>query len=164
MLNPNLAGGALLDLGIYPISIASFALGRPSVVTPVGTKASTGVDGQVSAIFTYAGGAHALINTTLFARTPTTLTISGTQARIQVPGPFYGPQPVTLLDNDDDSRVWDDNPVTGHTGFAYEIAEFARMVSAGERESELMPWSETVSILEPVDGIRQHIGVTLPGD
>lgn len=164
LLNPDLAGGALLDLGIYPISFAFFALGAPSAVAATGVKARTGVDGQVSAVFSYAGQAQALVNTTLFAKTPTVASISGTAARLEIPGDFYMPQPVTVISKDGEQRRWDGNSMQRHAGFAYEIAEFARVVTDGRPESELMPVAETIRILETLDEIRRQIGVRLPGE
>ena len=83
LFSPALAGGALLDLGVYPISFASFVLGTPDAIVAVGHRTVTGVDAQVSAVLRYSG-AHALVNTTLLARTPTTATISGVSGRIEI--------------------------------------------------------------------------------
>ena len=164
LFNPQLAGGALLDLGIYPISFASFVQGPPTAVQATGTLAATGVDGQVSAVLTNAAGLHALVNTTLFAKSPTVASITGTQARIEIPGDFYMPQPITLIDRDGERRVWDANPVPRHEGLAYEAAELARVVSEGRPGSDLLPAAETLAILETIDEIRRQVGAALPGD
>jgi predicted dehydrogenase len=164
LLNPALAGGALLDLGVYPVSFASFVLGAPARIQATGTLAATGVDGQVSALFDYGSGAQALVNTTLFAKTPTTAAVSGTDLRIEIPGDFYMPQPVHLLDRDGNRRSWDANPLLRHEGFAFEIAEFARVVADGRSHSELLPPGETVAILATIDALRAQVGARLPGD
>lgn len=158
LFNPSLAGGALLDLGIYPISLASFVHGTPVAVHAVGKGTSTGVDGQVSATLISANGEHANISTTLFANSPTTATIVGTEARIEVPGDFYTPQPIAVIGRDGHRRVWDANRIHGHQGLAFEIAAFAEMVAEGRRDSPLMPRSETISILQTIDEIRRQIG------
>jgi predicted dehydrogenase len=164
LFDPHLAGGALLDLGIYPISFASFVQGEPSAVSAVGVKAETGVDGQVSIVLSSGSQTQALLNTTLFAKTATTATIAGTRARIEIPGDFYGPQPITVIDTAGDRRVWDGNTILGHQGLAYEAAEVARLVTAGRTESDLLPPAETVSIMRTIDEVRRQIGVVLPGD
>ena len=164
LFNPDLAGGALLDLGIYPISFASFVQGTPDAVHAVGTLAATGVDGQVSAILRSADGLMSSVHTTLFAKTQTTAAICGTRARIEIAGDFYNPQPVTLIDRDGDRRVWDANPLHGHQGMAYEAAEMARVVSDGRTESDLLPTAETVAIMNTLDTIRHQVGAVLPGD
>jgi predicted dehydrogenase len=164
LYNPNLAGGALLDVGIYPISFASFVQGAPEHIAAFGRKTVTGVDGIVSAVLISPDGVHAQIGTGLFAKTPTTATVSGTAARLEIPADFYKPQPVRVIHRDRRELTWDVNPYPGHEGLAFEIAEMARVVAEGQLESPLMPASETVSILKTVDEIRRQLDVVLPGD
>ncbi|MGW8361332.1 Gfo/Idh/MocA family protein [Streptomyces wedmorensis] len=160
---PELAGGALLDLGVYPVSFASMVLGPFSSVTAVGTKAFTGVDGQASILVTAESGAHGVLNTTLFGRTPTTASIAGTHARLEIDGPFYGPAAVRLMDRDNqliDSFV----PPQLDGGLCYEAAEAARCIGAGRLESDLMPLAETLSVMRVLDGIRRDLDVSFPGE
>jgi predicted dehydrogenase len=164
MYNPDLAGGALLDLGIYPVSYAAFVLGSPSAVTAVGRKAFTGVDGQVSIVVQAAGGAQALLDTTLYAKTATTAVISGSEARIELAGDFYTPGPVRLVSRDGDVLTWDANPIVGHEGLCYQAVDAARSIAAGALESALLPLSETLSIMGTLDDIRRQVGVTYPGE
>ncbi len=164
LFDPNLAGGALLDLGIYPVSFAAFVQGEPSAISAVGVQTDSGVDGQVSIVLSSANHRQAVLNTTLFAKTATTASIAGTTARIEIPGSFYEPQPITVIDTAGNRRVWDGNTILGHQGLAYEAAEVARLVTAGRTESDLLPPAETVSIMRTIDEIRRQIGVTLPGD
>ena len=95
LFDPALAGGAMLDLGVYPISFASFVLGPPDAVVATGSLTDAGVDAQVSITLT-SGSAQACLNTTLLARTPTTASISGSAGRIELSGPFYAPGTLTL--------------------------------------------------------------------
>lgn len=149
LYDPECAGGALLDLGVYPVSFANFVLGTPGRVTSRFTRAFTGVDRQVSAVFDgYSNPhAHALVTTTLAASTPTTATISGTMARIEVPGPFYSPQPVRLLTLDGDVAESEAPTIIGHEGLSYEAAHFASLVAQGRRESPWLPLEESVAIM-----------------
>lgn len=174
LFNPDLAGGALLDLGIYPISFAAMVLGAPSSVVARGSKAFTGVDGQASMLLEHTGGQDAnpvaLLDTTLFARTPTTATVSGTLARIEIPGDFYTPNVLRYVHRDGTELFFDGaaadagGPVEGHRGLAYEAAHFATLVAEGRTESALMPLDETVQILRTIDEVRRQLGVTLPGE
>ncbi|MFE5797906.1 Gfo/Idh/MocA family protein [Streptomyces sp. NPDC056503] len=160
---PELAGGALLDLGVYPVSFASMVLGPFASVTAVGTKTSTGVDGQASILVTAESGAHAILNTTLFGRTPTTASIAGTHGRLEIDGSFYGPATVRLIGRDNaliDTFV----PPLLDGGLCYEAAEAARCVGAGRLESDLMPLAETLSVMHVLDGIRRDIDVAFPGE
>jgi predicted dehydrogenase len=162
LFNPALAGGALLDLGIYPVSFASFALGTPASIVATGKLAFTGVDGQVSAILSAADGAQALVNTTLFAKTPTTATIVGTEARIEIAGDFYAPSRVSLISRHGRRAEWDANVIRGHEGLCFQASALARLVAEGATESPLMPLSETLSILQTTDEIRRQLGVRYP--
>ncbi len=81
---PELGGGALLDLGIYPVSFASMVLGTPQRIVSISDPALTGVDAQTSMLFGYANGAQAVLTCTLRAKSPTTACIVGTEARIEI--------------------------------------------------------------------------------
>ena len=164
LFNPQLAGGALLDLGIYPLSFASFVPGAPVRVTAVGQKAFTGVDGQVSAVLTADSGAQAIINTTLFAKTPTTAAIAGSHARIEIATEFYMPNVVKLISRSGELRVWDDNKILRHDGLCFAASEVARLVAQGASSSPLLSLAESLSIMGTSDEIRRQIGVSYPGE
>src|ERR1700685_2242323 len=93
---PELGGGALLDLGVYPVSFASMVLGEPDRIVAVIDPAFTGVDAQTSMVFGYQSGAQAVLTCTLRAKSPTRASIVGTDARIEIEGDFYAPAAVTL--------------------------------------------------------------------
>jgi predicted dehydrogenase len=160
---PELAGGALLDLGVYPVSYSSFVLGKPSIIVAAGRLAFSGVDGQISAVLQSAG-AHAVVDTTLFARTPTTATISGTEARVELAGDFYTPGPVELVSREGERLHWDDNPIAGHEGLCYQAVAAARAIGEGARETTLLTQNETIEIMETMDELRRIVGVSYPGE
>jgi predicted dehydrogenase len=165
--DPKLAGGALLDLGIYPVSYASFVLGRPGAVLASGSLTESGVDRQVSALLTrYADHpeAQAMVNCTLAARTPTTASISGTLARIEIDGDFYAPSRVRLVSPSGLTVVSEPPPLTGHHGLAYEAAHFAQLVADGFTESPQLPLDESLAIMEVLDEIRSQVRVRYPGE
>jgi predicted dehydrogenase len=148
---PELGGGALLDLGVYPVSFASMVLGTPSRIVSLSDPAFTGVDGQTSMLFGYPGGAHAVLTCTLRAKSPTTAAIVGTDARIEVEGDFYAPAAVTLLPRDGaPTRV--ESTHEGR-GLRHQADEVARRLAAGDLESPLMPLDETISIMETMDTV-----------
>ena len=164
---PELAGGALLDLGVYPVSFTHFVLGRPGRITAVGTQAFTGVDRQVSAVldgFAGAPRAHALVTTTLASRTPTTFTISGSDARLELDGPFYNPGTVRLIDRRGTIAESAPPSITGHGGMCFEAAHIAQLVADGSPESDLLPLDETLDVMETLDEIRRQVGVAYPGE
>ncbi len=164
LLDPSLAGGALLDLGIYPVSFASFAMGTPESVSAVGTLTDTRVDAQVSIVLK-TGAAEAVLNTTLLAETPTTASISGSAARVELSGPFYAPGTLTLKAvRGGPSLVRGPDAIAGHHGLCYQAAELARCVAAGMTTSPLLPSSETLAIMGTLDEIRRQVGVVYPGE
>ncbi|WP_103337866.1 Gfo/Idh/MocA family protein [Amycolatopsis sp. CA-126428] len=148
---PELGGGALLDLGIYPVSFASMILGPPERVAAMATPAFTGVDAQTSMLFGYASGAQAVLTCTLSAVSPTTATIVGTDARIEVDGPFYAPASFTVIPRDGERSRFE--YVDEGLGLRHEADEVALRLAAGEIESPLMPLDETVSIMTTVDAV-----------
>lgn len=161
LFNPDLAGGALLDLGVYPTSFAHDLLGVPETVSASGSMTETGVDGQISIALTYPGRAQASLSTTMWGSTPTTASITGTLGRIDVEGAFYRPSPFVVTGNDG-SRWTYDFPVEG--GFQFQIAEVARCIDAGRTQSDRMPWSETLAVMRTMDEIRSQIGLVYPGE
>lgn len=158
---PGLAGGALLDLGVYPVAFAHDLLGAPSSVTAVGDLTGTGVDGQVSMVLRYEGRAQATLSTTLWSQTPTVAMISGTLGRIEVAGAFYAPSSFRVSLRDGTS--WEYVRPVAH-GLAYEAAEVARCVSAGLTESPRMTWQDTLDVMATLDEVRRQVGVAYPGE
>jgi predicted dehydrogenase len=148
---PALGGGAVLDLGVYPISFASMILGTPARVTAIADPAFTGVDGHVSMILGYEGGAQAVLSCTSAARSPTRASISGTLARIEVDGDFYAPTTFSLIKRSGETQRFEFE--TQGRGLHYEADEVARCIEAGLRESPGMPLDETVSIMETMDQV-----------
>ena len=157
---PELGGGALLDLGIYSITIADIALGSPRDAHAHATLTDKGVDLQTSMGFHYSNGAHALLTCTMAARTAITAVISGDKARIEIDGSFYAPTTFRVITRDGDVSEFE-NSYHG-LGLREEAAEFARIVRAGEIESPLMPHSKSIEIMELMDHIRGEIGVKYP--
>jgi len=151
---PELGGGALLDLGVYPVSFASMVLGTPSRIVSISDPAFTGVDAQTSMLFGYDSGAQAVLTCTLRAKSPTRAAIVGTDARIEVDGDFYAPACVTLIPREGD-------PVTVESahegrGLRHQADEVARRLAAGEVESPFMPLDETISIMETMDTVLRQ--------
>jgi predicted dehydrogenase len=151
LFNPLLGGGAMLDLGVYPVSFASMILGPPRRVAALTQPAFTGVDGSVAMVFGYDSGAQAVLSCTSGARTPTRASISGTEARIEIGGSFYAPGPFTLVLRNGQERTFEFASVG--RGLHYEAAEVARCIEQGMLESSMMPLDETISIMETMEQV-----------
>jgi predicted dehydrogenase len=157
---PELAGGALLDLGVYPISLAAMVLGRPSAVTAVSEPAMTGVDLQTSMLFRHSGGAQAVLTCTMAANSPVRAAVVGTRARVEIDSVWYRPTTMRLIDKDRVLRTYDE-PVAGR-GMQFEAAEVGRCLRAGRLESDVLSLEESISIMETMDEVRRQIGLRYP--
>ena len=157
---PELAGGALLDLGIYPLSLAFMLLGIPDEVKAVGTKTLSGVDATTSAVLHFSSGAQAQINTTLTTKTPCTATIIGTKGRLEIDGDFYTPTSMRVIIPGNSIREIPRN-YDGH-GIREQALYFERALLEGKIDSELLPLEESLAIMEAMDEIRSQIDLKYP--
>ena len=148
---PELGGGALLDLGVYPVSFASMLLGAPSTIVALIDPAFTGVDGQTSMLFGYDSGAQAVLSCTLSAKSPTRAAIVGSEARIEIDGDFYTPTSFTLITRSGERTRYDE-PHPGR-GLWHQADEVARCLREGLLESPLMPLDESISIMQTLDAV-----------
>lgn len=159
---PELAGGALLDLGIYPVSFAHMVLGIPQKITATASFTDKGVDAQTAAIFDYASGAQAVLSTTMTVKTSNRATISGELGRIEIDTVFYNPTSMRVVMHD--GAVTDyPNTYKGH-GLREQAQYFSELVQRGEKESALLSLDETVAIMQSLDEIRKQIGLIYPSE
>jgi predicted dehydrogenase len=155
-----LAGGALLDLGIYPVAFTRFLLGAPSVVRAVGQIGDTGVDVNVGAVLGHSSGAVSVFTTGLDAVSTLTATITGTAGIITVDAPFWCPTSFTVNRHDGaPERV-----TLEHQGLAHEAAHAMARLRGGHLESDVLPLATSISIMETLDEIRSQIGMVYPQD
>ena len=159
---PVLGGGALLDLGIYPLSFASMIFGTPTKVTAVSDVAFTGVDAQTSVVLQYEGGRQSISFTTLETLSANQAAINGTDARIEVDGVFYSPSSFSVISRDGAVERFD-IPHEGH-GLRHQAAEVGRCLRAGLTESPTLTLAETLSIMETLDEVRRQIGLRYPSE
>jgi predicted dehydrogenase len=162
LFNPDLGGGALLDLGIYPISFASMVLGTPTTITAVSDQAFTGVDAQTGVLLQYEGGQHAVLFTSLETRTPNWACVNGTEARVEIDGVFYSPSRFRLVTRDGEVEQFE-FPHEGH-GLRHQAATVGQCLRAGLTESDALPLDESVAIMETLDEVRRQIGLVYPSE
>ncbi len=161
--NIELGGGALLDLGIYPISFAWDILGAPSTVTASAHIGVTGVDDEVATIFTHAAGA---VSTTLSASHsagPNTASIVGTEARIDIDRVWYTPTSFRLVAPDGEVLESYESHIQGR-GMQFQALAAERFVAAGAHDSDILPIDETVAIMQTLDEVRRQIGLVYPSE
>ena len=160
---PALGGGALLDLGIYPISFASQLFGPPDTVHAMATLTPAGVDAQVATMFGYRSGAIATTYSAMTTRGPNTATIIGTDGRIDIDAVWYNPASFRVFDSKGTVVESYSSDVVGR-GMQYQARELESLVMRGEHDSAVLPLSETLSIMQTLDRIRGLVGVRYPGE
>lgn len=162
MFDPALAGGALLDLGVYAISLASMVLGEPAEVIASAAFGDTGVDTQTAVTLRYPGGQQAVTASSMEAWLPNRATIAGRDARIDLDGMFYRPTSFTLTDRHGAVERYEWTVPGG--GMQFEALEVARCLHAGLIESPFMSLDDTVSIMGILDRVRRSVGLRYPGE
>ncbi|MEV6347516.1 Gfo/Idh/MocA family oxidoreductase [Actinoplanes sp. NPDC051851] len=158
---PDLGGGALLDMGIYPIQLNSMVRGTPSAITTVGGLAASGVDEYATLLTTHGGGEPSVLSTSMTTRTPATAVINGSEARIEIVSPFHVPTGFALATNDFGTPpvTWQDpTGITFFGGLSWEATAFAHYVGESRAESPLHTHEETVAILATIDEARRQLG------
>jgi len=160
LVEPSLAGGALLDLGIYPVSFAHMILGNPSKITASGVLTEKGVDEQTSMIFDYADGAQAVLTTTMMEQTPCRAVVAGVNGWLELDRVFYSPTSMRVNFFDGSVTQYPNN-YKGH-GIREEAEVFRQLVLSGKQQSELLNWNDTVDIMKTLDTVRFHIGLRYP--
>lgn len=163
--DPALGGGALLDLGVYPVSFAHLLLGEPSGVTAHAALSAEGVDLQTGMLLSWESGAQALLHCSIVGGTGVTASVTGSAGRIDVPGGFFSPERFVLHRDGREPQEYALDPADGpHGTFRHEAAEVMRCLRAGERESPLVPLDGTLAVMRTLDAVRDRVGVRYPGE
>ena len=161
LFDPHLGGGALLDVGVYTVSLASMVFGSPpSRISSIAHLGQTGVDEQAAMILGYDRGQLAVLTTAIRANTPQEATLNGTEGQIQIHAPWWKPDALTLSVQGQEDQVVH-LPLEGN-GYNYEAVEAMNCLRSGRAESDVMPLDETVAIMKTMDQIRAQWGLRYP--
>lgn len=161
LFDPALGGGALLDLGVYPISLASMVLGQPSEVHGLAHLGPTGVDEQNAVMLKYPAGQLALLHSAIRAETPHEACIVGEQGRIHLHRHWWKGSRLSVIRGEDCRDI--DLPIVGN-GYNYQAEEVVRCLQAGLTESLVMPPAESLSIMQTMDRLRASWGLRYPDE
>jgi predicted dehydrogenase len=162
LFDPALGGGALLDVGIYPLSLASMIFGPPAHVAALAHLGETQVDEQSAMILGYESGALSILYTAVRTDTPREATIMGTEGMVRIPNPWWHPSSLVHVTPDGSQQV-EEMPFEGN-GMQFEAMEVMRCLRERRLESEIMPLDETLSIMATMDEIRAQCGLEYPAD
>lgn len=158
-----LGGGALLDLGIYPISFIWDVLGEPVSIHATARLGETGADTEVATIMTHAGGAVSTSLSSSRAAGPNTGAVIGTEARIEIDRVWYTPTSFRVVLPDGTVQEEYVSRVDGR-GMQFQAFAAERLVRDGLLEGDILPIAESVAIMGTLDEIRAQIGVRYPSE
>lgn len=161
--DPALGGGALLDLGIYPVSFAFDVFGEPARIQAAASMTATGVDRQTAMIFEYADGQQAVLHCALDTAGPNRAAVIGTGGSIEIDPVWYTPTGFTRYDDGGIVVERFDQPVTGR-GMQYQAWEMERLIGAGATGNDILTPGESVQVMEALDAVRGLIGLSYASD
>lgn len=163
--DPLQGGGALLDLGVYPVSFAQLLLGEPADVTARAVLSDEGVDLQTGALLSWDSGALASLHCSIVSGTATSASVTGSRGRIDIPDGFFFPDRFVLHRDGRDAEEFAADPADGpRNSLRHEAQEVMRALRAGETESPLVPLDGTLAVMRTLDAIRDRVGVRYPGE
>lgn len=161
LFNPELAGGALLDVGIYPISFAYMVFGKsPVEIISTAHLGETGVDEQGASIFKYANGELAILDSSIRTNTLSEACILGTKGNIKIPTQFWRSKTAVLNVDGEESIVYEDN--SNSIGYYFEAKEVMECLSKDLKESSVLTLEESLEIMKTMDTIRKQYGLKYP--
>jgi predicted dehydrogenase len=158
IMRPELAGGTLMDLGSYPVALATKFLGAPEQVLASGQTAPTGVNGQASIVLKHKNGNQSSLHTTLFSHTPGTAVIAGTEGYIFLEGMFYAPGNFHIFNNDK-QKISYEEPRFSYDQLYHQAAHLAFCVADGLTESPIRPLADSLLTLQTLDEVRRELGI-----
>lgn len=161
LYDPERGGGGILDLGVYPVQLASLVLGTPTSVVALGRIGETGVDEHAAAVLGHPGGELAVVKASITTNMSCTARISGTEGVIEVPAFMHCPGSLTIVrgfEREEIDGSWEGG------GLQFQVEEFHRCLATGEIESPVISHAETLSIMGTLDQIRGCIGLRFPGE
>jgi len=159
LVDPNQAGGALLDVGVYPITLAFATLGPPVEIRAL-ARLEGGVDRSVVVAMSWPAGATAALAGSLESEIDTSAVFAGTEGRVEITAPFHEIGALNVVAPNRPPRRL--TPPAEGLGYVHEIAEVVRCLRSGLGESPLVPLDDSIAIMRILDECRRQIGLTYP--
>ncbi|WP_420150874.1 Gfo/Idh/MocA family oxidoreductase [Spirosoma sp.] len=157
LFNKELGGGALLDIGIYPLFLSYLILGKPTTIKASATFGTTGVDEQCGMVLTYEDGQLALLDTTLLAKTDCIGLIQGETGQIRIHGRFHETTAVTLQPEDGEATTYTFDRET--YGYDYEAQHVMQCLAEGRTESPLWSLDDSLNLMALLDAVGAEAGI-----
>lgn len=164
LYNMDLAGGALLDVGVYTVSYATWMKGeQPQTIKALSTKVNTGADGMTTCLFHFKDGTMAMLESSVMQTTKHDAYIYGEKGMIHIPD-FWHPTHAMVIYNDGrpERAITDPYDAAGRTGFGYEAQHAIHCIQQGLTQSDVMPWQDSIDVMNTLDRIRREIDLVYP--
>jgi predicted dehydrogenase len=157
LFDKKLGGGALLDIGIYPLFWSYFMLGMPQSIKATATFGSTGVDEQIGMVMTYADGEIAVLDSTLRTKTPCEAYVYGTEGLIKVHGRWHESTSLTLerIGEVPETLTFDRSSF----GYDFEAKHVMDCLASGLTESPLWSLTDSLNLMTLLDQVRAEVGI-----
>ena len=159
LFNKSMGGGALLDIGIYPLFLAQMLLGNPSQMNAVGYLGETGVDEEIHVLLQYSGEKFANLHATLRNKTACVAHIYGTSGSITLHPRWHETQGFTVKLHSGHTEEYNFN-FGGAKGYLFEIQHVMNCVLAGKKQSDLLPLNFSRDLMKVMDTVKEKIGLT----
>lgn len=160
LLNPELGGGALLDVGVYVVAFAHLVYGKePTKIAAIADIGETGIDELTGMILGYENGAQAVMTSAIRVHTPDEAAIYGTEGYIKIQAPFWQPTRISICTGDKEKKR---SIRTPGDGFSIEARAVTQCMSKGLLECDVMPLEKSLAIMRTLDRIRKEIGLKYP--
>jgi predicted dehydrogenase len=158
--NLALGGGTLLDMGIYPLALAYFFFGKPDAITGTASIGVTGVDEQIAVALRYDDGRLANLTASIRADTACEAHIAGTEGSLRIHSDFWHAERLSLSQRNQPVR--DIELPLDRSGYIFEIDHVNTCIRDGRIESDVMPWSTSLDLVDMMDALRREWGVRYP--
>jgi len=157
-----LGGGALLDMGVYPLALALYLFGKPASILSQALIGETGVDEQFSAVLRYADGRLAACSASMIALSSCEAVVAGPAGHLRFHRQFWHSERLSLFQPDQPLQTFD--LPKGGNGYNHELAEVVRCVAEGRLQSEVMSWQASRDLMWMMDTLRGQWGLRYPGE
>ena len=162
--NKALAGGALLDLGIYPVTLAALVFNEaPERIQSSVVLGETGVDDRSFYLFDYSEGRRAMLSSSFTTAAPTEALVCGSRGYIRLPW-FLDGRELQVFQNDETEPEILKFPYGEGENFTFEIAHAMDCISSGKIESDILPLAETLAVMQTMDTLRAQWGLKYDGE
>jgi predicted dehydrogenase len=158
----NLIGGGLMDVGVYPVHLATFFFGNPVATAALGILGDSGVDENVGMLLQFANGEIGVTTTSIQVTTPFEAIILGTGGKIEIHSPWWKAQSMTVYASGKEPEKIE--MTHEGEGFQFEAMHFADTLRAGKTESDILTHERTLAVMKSLDDIRAQIGLKYPGE